>query len=191
MGHHQKKPATPLAPTTGDGPNAEVLKRPSLLQYLGLVVWLAIPVPLFMKVGASTSPSRSTFLTLMTFTYFAWAFAGASPILRRTSRIRDAKYCRPEREIASWRCDATMLDEFYRAMKRRSWTWRFRPKYRLGAKGYIEFRFFPEGVHARRPGRYWAAALESGRMGEAAGTNRRRGRRWICRQSQRELQRDR
>ncbi len=150
MGHHHNKPAAPLPPITGDGPHAEVLKRPSILLYLGLVVWLAIPVPLFMKVGASSSPSRSTFLTLMTFAYFAWAFAGASPILRRTNRVRDAKYCRPEREIASWQCDAAMLEEFYRAMRRRSWTWRFRPKYRLGAKGYLEFRFFPEGVQVNQ-----------------------------------------
>jgi hypothetical protein len=152
MGHHHEKPATPLPPTTGDGSHTEVLKRPSLLQYLGLVVWLAIPVPLFMKVGAISSPSRSTYLTLMTFAYFAWAFAGASPLLRRTNRIRDAKYCRPEREIASWRCDSAILKEYNRGVKRRfPWTWLLRVgAFRPGTKGYIEFRFFPEGVQVDR-----------------------------------------
>jgi hypothetical protein len=146
MGHHRKEPI-PKAAGEGHGENREKPRRPRIRDYVLLVVLLALPAPV---VAVITPGQREVVVVGVLLAYVFWVGVVARPVVRRIYRVYDAGLCTPAREIASWRCDRATLKEFRRGMRRRyPLTWPFRLALRpflAGAKGYVEFRFFPEGV---------------------------------------------
>jgi hypothetical protein len=107
-----------------------------------------LPIPLVVRF--SNHPVAGIGPGGVALIYFVWWMIAFPFVLLRGYRYLDAQYCTPEREIAAWRCDRAVLAEFRAGMKERfPWTWPVRlllRRFRPGAKGYVEFRFYPEGV---------------------------------------------
>jgi hypothetical protein len=145
MEHHHKN-TMPKAAGEARDTSHEKSRKPRIRDYLLLVVMLGLPAP----VVAVITPGQGEAVVLgVLLAYVLWVVVLARPAVRRIYRAYDAGICTREREIASWSCDRATLQEYKRGMKRRfPWTWRFR-RYvysRPGPGGYVQFRFYPEGV---------------------------------------------
>jgi hypothetical protein len=138
-----------MASQGSDGPAPKKPRRMRISDVLLLVAVVGLPLPLVVRF--SNHPIAGIGPGGVMIIYFVWAMI-ASPfvVYLRGYRYLDMQYCTPEREIAAWRCDRAALAEFRSGMKERfPWTWPFRlllNRFRPGAKGYVEFRFYPEGV---------------------------------------------
>ncbi len=137
-----------MAEQGSDGPAPKKPRRMRISDVLLAVALIGLPIPVV--VISANHPVAGIGPMGVAIIYFIWLNVASGFVVARGYRYLDMQYCTPEREIAAWRCDRAVLAEFRAGMKERfPWTWPFRlqlRRFRPGAKGYVEFRFYPEGV---------------------------------------------
>ena len=157
-----------MADQGNDGPAPKKPRRMRISDVLLLVAVVGLPLPLVVRF--SNHPIAGIGPGGVMIIYFVWTMIASPFLLLRGYRYLDKQYCTPEREIAAWRCDRVVLAEFRSGMKERfPWTWPIRlllSHFHPGAKGYVEFRFYPEGVLIDRT---FLALTGAGRGGMARG----------------------